>query len=54
MAIAVVLMSIGGWFAGTFALALFGAAYERVARLREPIAPPVHDSITQHSGGMDA
>ena len=54
IAIAVVLMSIGGWFAGTFALALFGAAYERVARLREPIAPPVHDSITHHSGGMDA
>jgi hypothetical protein len=54
IAIAVVLMSIGGWFAGTFALALFGAAYERVAILREPIAPPVHDSITQHSGGMDA
>lgn len=43
IAIAVVLMSIGGWFAGTFALVLFGAAYERVARLREPIAPPVHD-----------
>jgi hypothetical protein len=54
IAIAVVLMSIGGWFAGTFALALFGAAYERVAILREPIAPPVHDSITQHNGGMDA
>ena len=54
IAIAVLLMSIGGWFAGTFALALFGAAYERVARLREPIAPPVHDSITQQSGGMDA
>jgi hypothetical protein len=54
IAIAVVLTSIGGWFAGTFALALFGAAYERVARLREPIAPPVHDSITHRSGGMDA
>ena len=54
IAIAVVLTSIGGWFAGTFALALFGAAYERVARLREPIAPPVHNSITHRSGGMDA
>ena len=54
IAIAVLLMSLGGWFAGTFALALFGAAYERVARLREPIAPPVHDSITHRSGGLDA
>ncbi len=53
IAIAVLLMSIGGWFAGTFALALFGAAYERVAKVREPIAPPVHDSIAPHSGGMD-
>ena len=52
IAIAVLLMSIGGWFAGTFALALFGAAYERVAKVREPIAPPVHDSIAPHSGGM--
>lgn len=52
--IAVLLMSLGGWFAGTFALALFGAAYERVARLREPIAPPVHDPIAHRSGGMDA
>ena len=54
MTIAVPLMMIGGWFAGTFALVLFGAAYERVAIAREPIAPPVYDSNALSSGGMDA
>ncbi len=53
-AIAVALMAIGIWLAGTFALVLFGAAYERVARIREPIAPPVHEEIATHSGGIDA
>ena len=43
----------GAWFAITWSLALTGAAYERMARIHEPVRPLEAPAAPQ-SGGLDA
>ena len=48
---------VGGWVAVTLVLAVFGAAYERLAAAREPIASPPAPGATAGGGdhgGLDA